>query len=239
MTTRRATVASVVGVLLAGLIAALVNTQALAGGGDRGDALLASPQPAPSSTVPAPAAAAVDSTAATTTVTATAPVVALQTFAAGPAGTVTLDAASGALVLVAVVPAEGWLVSGVMSDGTTQVVVTFTSMSQRLIATAQLGGGTITMSTAAETPVPGSVPEVEASTVPPTAGPTAPGTTVAHPVTTDPRPAATTGATTTTVDHDDDDHVDDHVDDDADDHSGDSSGSGSGDSGEHHDEPDD
>jgi hypothetical protein len=235
MTTRRATVLSVLGVIVAGLVAALVNTQALAGGDRRGDGLLASPQPAPTAT--STPAAATSSSAPDTTVTA--PATIRRAFAAGPAGTLTLDGSSGVLELVSVVPADGWLVSSVTSDGAGQVVVEFTTMGQDLVATGVLTGGVITMNVVSETPGTGSTTPVDPSTAPPSSGTEGPGTTAGAPSATDPRPTATAGATTTTV----------HDDDDSDDH-GSNSGSGSGKddssdddssggSGHDHDEPDD
>lgn len=231
MTTRRATVLSVLGVIVAGLVAAVVNAEALAGGNGRHDGLLASPQPAPATVVPSSTLTVAPTEPAT--IATSAPAAVLHAFAAGPAGTVTLDGSSGVLTLVAVVPSEGWLVSSVSSDGAGQVVVRFTSMGQDLVATGVLTDGVIAVQVVSETPGPGTVPD--AATLPSTVATAAPGTTEPRPVATEPRPTVTASATTTTV-HDDDDDVDDH---------GGNSGSGSGSddsgggSGDDHDEPDD
>ncbi len=124
MRTRSATVLSIGGVLAAGLVAALVNAQALASSGGRANTSLASIELGAESSVPASA----------TTV-----------FMVGTSGTLTLDDVNGVLDVVAIAPASGWSVSAMTSvdDGT--VVVDFASVTTSVRATAVLRNSRISV----------------------------------------------------------------------------------------------
>ncbi len=145
MRTRSATVLSIGGVLAAGLVAALVNAQALAGSGGRATTSLASIELGAQSSVPA----------AATTV-----------FMVGASGTLTLDDANGTLDVVAIEPAGGWSVAALTSVDAGTVVVDFASATTSVRATAMLRDSRISVEWT-ETPssplasVPSTAPRVD------------------------------------------------------------------------------
>ena len=149
MRTRHATALSVAGVLAAGLVAALVNAQALAGPGGPVDRALGSTQLVGSST----SVASSDSTT-----------INQRVFSVGEAGVVTLDHGLDTLSLLAVTPADGWSVSSVRSIGSDVIVIGFASSNSLLTAVASLRDSTINV-TLATTALEGHAETTTSSTI--------------------------------------------------------------------------
>ena len=177
---------AIVGVVAAGLVAGLVNAQALAGSDDRGATSLASLQLDASSAVPTTSSVpGVDAPPAV--------------FAAGVAGTLTLNQVNGALGVVAIAPAAGWSVSKVSSVDATTTLVEFVSADTVVQARAVLRDAVFTVEltetmvgVAAVTTVAAPPTTAPPTTAPPTTAPpaTAPPAT-APPATVPPTPATT------------------------------------------------
>ncbi|MFZ4811794.1 MAG: hypothetical protein ACOYL9_10650, partial [Ilumatobacteraceae bacterium] len=176
MRNRPATVLAIAGVVAAGLVAGLVNAQALAGSDDRGATSLASLQLDASSSVPT--TSSVPGVDAPPTV-----------FAAGVAGTLTLDQVNGVLSVVAIAPAAGWSVSKVSSVDATTTLVEFVSAGTVVQARAVLRDAVFTVELT-ETMV--GVAAVTTVAAPPTTVPPAPAPAPAPTPTTAPSPTSTT-----------------------------------------------
>lgn len=131
MRTRPAAALSVAGVLAAGLVAAVVNAQALGSPGASGNALLASTELAianpPTDELP-------------TTLPAAGPTI----VQAADAGYLTFDAENNQLQLVAATSAAGWSITAIAATGATSVTVNFTSAASTLRVTATLVDGVVT-----------------------------------------------------------------------------------------------
>ncbi len=151
MKTKIVTVISLVGVLVAGSAAALVNTQVLGGSASQSPQVAdaASPPPPTAPVVvatPAATAPAVESQVAETPV-APAPGVATQaSYAIGDSGTVTLDTAGDVLTIVAVTPADGWMVTKSEAQDPNNVEVKFQSGAVEVEFHANLLFGVVTTS---------------------------------------------------------------------------------------------
>jgi len=216
MRTPYASVVSVGGVIAAGLVAALVNTQALAGAGGRVDSSLAVTPLVPASVSPGSDGMA-------------------QEFSVGKAGTITLGVANGALTVIAIAPQSGWSVSAMASSVDGSVFVDFVSADIQLQATAMLSGSQISVSlaefphsvptsTAAETP-PSTPPVTPPPVTPPaesSPSPPEPSSPATPPPPTQPqstvRPSSTAPVPTSVPEDDDDstgDDSDEHRDDDS------------------------
>jgi len=152
MRTRYASVVSVGGVIAAGLVAALVNTQALAGAGGRAESSLAVTPLVPASVSPGSDGMA-------------------REFSVGKAGTITLGVANGALTVIAIAPQSGWSVSAMVSSVDGSVFVDFVSADTQLQATATLSGSQISISLAE---FPQSIPTSTAAETPPSTPPVTP-----------------------------------------------------------------
>ena len=161
MRTRYASVVSVGGVIAAGLVAALVNTQALAGAGGRAESSLAVTPLVPASVSPGSDGMA-------------------REFSVGKAGTITLGVANGALTVIAIAPQSGWSVSAMASSVDGSVFVDFVSADTQLQATATLSGSQITVSLAE---FPQSIPTSTAAETPPSTPPVTPPPVTPPPVT--------------------------------------------------------
>jgi len=224
MKTKLAIALSVAGVLGAGSVAALVNTQLLSASPDT-DTALAAPS------VSTPATAASSTLADGTTTTSTLATGLLTTFQVGEAGAVTVDLVDGRLVVPKAEPATGWALAAIddaSDDG--EIDVSFASESTVVdFAVALVGdelvprvsSSAVTSTSASSTTVAPDVANTVADTV-------SAGTTVAN----------GTGAPTTTID--DDGGEDDSGHGGSGDNSGhggrDNSGHGGGDDDDHHDD---
>lgn len=138
MRTRPAAALSVAGVLAAGLVAAVVNAQALTSSGERGNALLASTELAIANT-PTNESPTTLPTAGTTTVQA------------ADAGYITFGTDNDQLQLVAATPSAGWSITAIAATGTTSVTVDFTSAASTLRVTATLLSGEVSATITTDT----------------------------------------------------------------------------------------
>jgi hypothetical protein len=145
MKTKVAMAISLSGVLAAGTAAALVNTQVL-NGGSSGARLAAAVDV--QDTIPA--SSATTGEGPSVTIGGGAPVASPSptqaTYAIGEAGTVTLDTANGVLSIVAVTPAQGWVVSQSESDDSGNAEVKFESGDQQVEFHANLLYGVVNTS---------------------------------------------------------------------------------------------
>ena len=215
MKTKLAIAVSVAGVLGAGSVAALANTQILSTSPDT-DTALAAPS------VSTPATTASSTLADGTTTTSTLATGLLTTFQVGEAGAVTVDLVDGRLVVPKAEPASGWALAAIddaSDDG--EIDVSFASESTVVDFAVALVGDEL-------------VPRVSSTAVTSTS---ASSTTVAPDVVNtlaDTVPAATTvangtGAPTTSIDDDGGEDNSGHG-------GGDNSGHGGGDDDDHHDD---
>ena len=143
-----ATVLSVAGVLAAGSAAALVNTRALSGSGNGGDAAAAAalgvPGSAPTEVTAAPSS---NTPTSSTPPVATSPVVTTRSvFTVGDAGVVTVDRAHDTLMLVSARPAGGWQLVKAEPTSSVEVEVVFRSSSIEVTFRADLLDGRVTTS---------------------------------------------------------------------------------------------
>ena len=148
MITRTATLLSLAGVLVAGSAAALVNSQVLQGSSgasaDPSTLIVESPITTTSATATTVTVAPVttDTVGGTATPSVT-------TYAVGDSGVVTLDTASGSLVLVSAVPNPGWTVATTGPNGLGGVGVTFRSPTVEVSFNAVLADGQVVTSVGA------------------------------------------------------------------------------------------
>ena len=223
MKTKLAIAVSVAGVLGAGSVAALANTQLLSASPDT-DTALAAPS------VSTPATAASSTLADGTTTTSTVATGLLTTFQVGEAGAVTVDLVDGRLVVPKAEPASGWALAAIddaSDDG--EIDVSFASESTVVDFAVALVGDelvprvsstAVTSTSASSTTVAPDVANTVVNTVPA-------ATTVAN----------GTGAPTTSIDDDGGEDNSGHGGGDNSGHGGDdNSGHGGDDDDDHHDD---
>lgn len=146
MKTRTATILSLLGVMVAGSAAALVNTQVL---NTNTDASVGAA--APITTMAPPATSVVP-----VATQAEAPSSNAVTYSVGDSGTVTLDRSGDSLVIADAVPAEGWTLVSADVTGPQQVRVIFRSASTEVAFTAASVGSDLVTDVTARDLAPSS-----------------------------------------------------------------------------------
>ena len=152
MKVRLAAVLSLTGVLVAGSVAALVNTRVLDGAARNADGVTLTDETIVDSRA-APGATAPPFTTVAGGVSAPAGTQAL--YQVGVAGLVTLDSAGEQLSVISVVPNEGWDVVEAKNDDAFNIRVSFQSSTTRVEFQATLLFGIVGTSVATESLVPG------------------------------------------------------------------------------------
>lgn len=181
MKTRIAAALSIAGVLAAGSVAAVVNTQILDGSNESSASAAVLPPPAtveltvPTTTLPDAEDATTETSAPVTTTQAAE--VALETkasqefltaFTVGGSGVVTVDVIAGVIILVKAEPADGWSVLRSEEDPPDRVEVEFASPVMIVEFVATFDGVSITPSVSSRSiAARGSAPGAVTSTTTP------------------------------------------------------------------------
>lgn len=199
MKTRVGTALSLVGVLAAGSLAALVNSQVLDTTSNRSVRA--------SSTDPwGPSATQLDDSSSTTPKKSTEARLVKgsrrpgdpQVYAVGSAGTVTVTLRNGKLRLNNATPVGGWKVVSAEATGPTQVRVIFRGASTQVTFTAAVAGDKVVTVVSVDQPTSSTRPVIVTGTTTTTSTTTAPTSTTRPPRSTT-TAAPTTTSTTTTV----------------------------------------
>ncbi|MEP7201990.1 MAG: hypothetical protein ABI894_05235 [Ilumatobacteraceae bacterium] len=149
MKTKVAMMISVAGVLVAGSAAALVNTQVLDSSATPTSLSIdaaQNQQAAASRTTDASVVPTTVATQAAPAIPAVAPSGTQVAYAIGSAGTVTLDTAGDVLRIVAITPADGWVVTESETDDSNNVEIKLQSGDQEAEFHANLLFGVVTVS---------------------------------------------------------------------------------------------